>query len=84
MAQALFDEHPLEEYLRGVLVHRSNAPPDLHVDVIDAGESSITIPGISSELECELDPNHSDFHDDASDDTMLDWLPQYIIEFLEV
>ncbi|KAH9479252.1 hypothetical protein JR316_0007840 [Psilocybe cubensis] len=54
----------------------------------DAGESPFTIPGSSSELERELDPNYSDFDDDTSDDTssdtIPDWLPQYITEFLEL
>ncbi|KDR80851.1 hypothetical protein GALMADRAFT_91528 [Galerina marginata CBS 339.88] len=65
MAQALFDEHPLEEYLRG------------------AGESLVSIPGTTTELERELDPNF-EFLDDSFDGSVPDWRPPYLLEFIEV
>ncbi|KAF8972738.1 hypothetical protein BDZ97DRAFT_2070616 [Flammula alnicola] len=66
MAQALFDEHPLEEYLR------------------EAGESPMLIPGISPELEQEIDPYYGLYDDDMSDECQLDWCPLILLEFLEV
>ncbi|KAF8159343.1 hypothetical protein B0H34DRAFT_796600 [Crassisporium funariophilum] len=65
MAQALFNEHPLGEYLR------------------DAGEASSLMPGISPELQQEIDPNHG-FFDEISDEDQQDWCPQVLLDFVEV
>ncbi|KAF9479553.1 hypothetical protein BDN70DRAFT_878612 [Pholiota conissans] len=66
MAQALFDEHPLEEYLR------------------ESGESPTVMPGISSELEQELDPHYGLFDDMEPEDLPADWCPPILLEFLEL
>ncbi|PPR07001.1 hypothetical protein CVT24_011087 [Panaeolus cyanescens] len=65
MAQPVFDEHPLEEYLR------------------DAGETSTLMPGISAELEVEIDP-HPEITEETSQDDELEWCPEWITRFLEI
>ncbi|KAF9038637.1 hypothetical protein BJ165DRAFT_1531697 [Panaeolus papilionaceus] len=66
MAQAVFDEHPLEEYLR------------------DAGETSMMMPGISTELEVEIDPHPEIFEETSDDNDEPEWCPEWLSHFLEV
>ncbi|KIM39660.1 hypothetical protein M413DRAFT_447124 [Hebeloma cylindrosporum] len=66
MAQAVFDEHPLEGYLR------------------DAGESPLTLPGISLELEREMDPYHDLFDSAWDEEPLPNWCPQILLEFIQL
>ncbi|PPQ68050.1 hypothetical protein CVT26_007334 [Gymnopilus dilepis] len=65
MAQALFDEHPLEEYLR------------------DAGESPLTIPGICTQVEREIDPYFDIYYEETPEEVEVEWRPQLLIELVE-
>jgi hypothetical protein len=51
---------------------------------LDAGENQFSIPGISSDLERELDPNFDCSNDDENDDEPLpEWRPRLLVEFLQ-
>ncbi|KAF8874053.1 hypothetical protein CPB84DRAFT_1798036 [Gymnopilus junonius] len=66
MAQALFDEHPLEEYLR------------------DAGESRLSIPGICTQIEREIDPYFDIYYEETFEEAQAEWRPQLLIEIVEL
>lgn len=50
---------------------------------IDAGESPLILPGISLELEREMDPYH-DLFDSAWDEPSPSRCPQILLEFIQV
>ena len=56
----------------------------LNNPILDAGENQFSIPGISSDLERELDPNFDCSDDDDDDDEPLpEWRPQLLLDFIQ-
>lgn len=84
MAQAVFDEHPLEEYLRGPWNFGSTTNTCLLLLSKDAGESPQILPGISLELEREMDPYHDLFDSAWDEEPLPNWCPQILLEFIQV
>jgi len=85
MAQALFDDHPLEEYLRSTSsklsrVHTSNTSP-IH---IGAGEDPEFIPGSSAALELELELLRHAQSGDSDHLEEFEWRPLFLIQMIEV
>jgi hypothetical protein len=88
MAQALFDEHPLEKYLRGEfsLLHETRFVVLILRD-IEAGETSELMPGISSELELEIDTMRDFYANSAEDEEGnedAEWCPRVVLNLVEV
>lgn len=83
MAQALFDEHPLGEYLRGLFfpMHWSSIG---NISLLaDNGEIPLLIPGTYPASEQELIDFSTGF-DENSDGYRNEWPPQFLLDFIEV
>jgi len=83
MAQAVFDQHPLGDYLRGRCVTKQHSNDTLIRCLLEAGESQFSIPGITSDFERELDPNFNQVDQDL-DVCQPEWRPRLLIEVLQV
>lgn len=82
MAQAVFEDHPLAEYLRSkpMLVFLGSM-----LTCKDAGEIGELMPGTSFELQTEFDPFINTFPTDEDDlEALAEWRPRLLIELLDV
>lgn len=84
MAQALFDEHPLGDYLRGSYIpSRPLERYKNHIIGTDNGETPLLIPGIYPALEQELVDLIAGHNSNSSGDYK-EWLPRVLLDFIEV
>lgn len=82
MAQALFDEHPLGDYLRGsyIPIRQSGI---LLMLLADNGETPLLIPGIYPAMEQELVDLNNGLDANSWGDHK-EWLPRVLLDFIEV
>jgi hypothetical protein len=83
MAQAVFDEHPIEQYLRGKCQATGRQPRLVDVG-LDAGETREPMPGTTTELELELDPMAFTELSLDDDEELEEWRPRFVIQLYEV
>jgi hypothetical protein len=82
MAQALFDEHPLGDYLRGSYIPIRYSGMRIML-LADNGETPLLIPGIHPALEQELVDLNVGLDPNSSGDYK-EWLPRVLLDFIQV
>ena len=51
---------------------------------LDAGESPLSIPGICTQVEREIDPYFDIYYEETPEEVEVEWRPQLLIELVEV
>jgi hypothetical protein len=78
MAQPLFDDHPLQQYLRGLTISYVLLQFYLGMRFTAAGEPPEVMPGSTPEFLQDLDEFEPDLDDEP------EWRPDLLVRVLEV